>query len=102
VAVTARDKKIGWTPEAVIEELTDRPTARLAAWLNRIVDDAINEIYKVDLLEDEILSTRDLSRPSGDMVARLEQGTLDRVAAHNFVHPIRHGARVRAPREDQE
>src|SRR5262249_33128494 len=52
VAVTARDEKVGWTPDAVVEKLRERPTAKLAAWLKRIVDDAVEEIYKVDLLED--------------------------------------------------
>jgi hypothetical protein len=31
-----------------------------------------------------------------------KEGILERVAAHNFVHPIRHGARVRVPGEDKE
>jgi hypothetical protein len=30
-----------------------------------------------------------------------KQGTLERVAAHNFVYPIRHGARVRVPSDDE-
>jgi hypothetical protein len=86
VAVTARDQKIGWTPDAVIEELRERPTAKLAAWLKRIVDDAIDEIYKVDLLEDEILSARDLGRPSAEVVARLEEeGRQQRKEHHRFM-----------------
>ena len=86
VAVTARDERIGWTPDAVSNELKERPTAKLAAWLRRIVDDAIDEIYKVDLLEDEILSTRELKRPSADVLARLEkEGRQQRKEHHRFM-----------------
>jgi hypothetical protein len=36
------------------------------------------------------------------LLARVaKDGTLARVAEHNFVHPIRHGARVRVPGEDE-
>lgn len=31
-----------------------------------------------------------------------KEGILDRVAVHNFVHPIRHGARVRVPSADED
>jgi hypothetical protein len=31
-----------------------------------------------------------------------KEGILERVAEHNFVHPIRHGARVRVPSEDED
>jgi hypothetical protein len=31
-----------------------------------------------------------------------KEGILARVAVHNFVHPIRHGARVRVPRDDED
>src|SRR5207237_6235783 len=39
VAVTARDERIGWTAEAVIELCREHPTAKLAAWLQKTVDD---------------------------------------------------------------
>ena len=35
-------------------------------------------------------------------VTAFHASILERVAAHNFVHPIRHGARVRVPNEDEE
>jgi hypothetical protein len=86
VAVTVRDHKIGWTPDAVIEELRDRPTAKRAAWLKRVVDDAIDELYKVDLFEDEILGVRDLRRPSPDAIARLvAEGKRQRKEHHRFM-----------------
>lgn len=86
VAVTARDEKIGWTPEAVVEEIRERPTAKLAGWLKRITDDAIEEIYKVDLLEDELLTARDFKRPSDPIIQALEEhGRQQRKEHHRFM-----------------
>lgn len=86
VAVTVRDEKIGWTPEAVVEELKERPTAKFAAWLKRITDDAIDEIYKVDLLEDEFLTARDLKCPSDPVIQALEEhGRQQRKEHHRFM-----------------
>lgn len=86
VAVTARDEKIGWTPEEVAEELKERPTAKLAAWLQRVTDNAIDEIYKVDLLEDDLFTTRDLKRPSDPIIQALEEhGRQQRKEHHRFM-----------------
>jgi hypothetical protein len=86
VAVTARDERIGWTPEDVIEDIKARPTAKLAAWLKRITDDAIAEIYKVDLLADELFTARDLKRPSDPIIQALEEhGRQQRKEHHRFM-----------------
>jgi hypothetical protein len=86
VAVTVRDEKIGWTPEVVVQELKDQPTTKLAAWLNRITDDAIDEIYKVDLLEGEFLTSRDLKCPSDPVIQALaEHGRQQRKEHHRFM-----------------
>jgi hypothetical protein len=86
VAVTARDEDIGWTAEAVIAELRERPSAKLASWLQRVVDDAIAEIFKVDFFEDDVLSARDLKRPSDELVTRLaEESRQQRKEHHRFM-----------------
>jgi hypothetical protein len=86
VAVTARDEKIGWTPQRVMDEIRERPTAKLAAWLQQIMDDAVGEIYKVDLLEDNVLSTRALNRPTEDVIRALEEvGRQQRKEHHRFM-----------------
>ena len=86
VAVTVRDEKIGWTATGIIEELRERPTARLATWLRQVVDESIDEIYKVDFFEDDILHTRDLKRPSDDIIKALErEGRQQRKEHHRFM-----------------
>jgi hypothetical protein len=86
VAVTARDQKIGWTADEMVEEICERPTAKLAAWLKRTVDEAIEEIYKVDLLEDEIITVAGVNRPNADLVRMLEaEGAQQRKEHHRFM-----------------
>lgn len=86
VAVTARDEKIGWTAAEIVEEIRERPTAKLAAWLKRTVDEAIDEIYKVDLFEDEVITAAALTRPNADVVRALEaEGTQQRKEHHRFM-----------------
>jgi hypothetical protein len=71
VAISARDAWIGWTVGQCLTEIRERPSVGLANWLHRIVDDAIDEIYKVDLFEDEVLRAQDLRRPDHEVVGRL-------------------------------
>ncbi|HVS37683.1 MAG TPA: Druantia anti-phage system protein DruA, partial [Gemmataceae bacterium] len=86
VAVTVRDEKIGWTADGVIAEMTERPTPKLAAWFRKTVDDAIGEIYKVDLLEDKLLSLRQLEQPTDETLRVLrEEGKRCRRQHHRFM-----------------
>ncbi len=86
VAVTVRDEKIGWTADGVIAEMRERPTAKLAAWLRKTVDDAIGEIYKGDLLEDKLLSLRQLEQPAGETLRVLrEEGKRRRLEHQRFM-----------------
>lgn len=86
VALTKRDEKIGWTATGVLEEIRERPTTRLARWLQETVDEAINEIYKVDFFEDETLSPREIKRPSPGTIKKLEeQGRHQRNEHHRFM-----------------
>jgi hypothetical protein len=86
VAVTARDENIGWTPSAVIEELSKAPSPKLATWLQNTVDQAIDELYKVDLLEADVLTPRTIKRPSAETVQALEaEGRQQRKEHHRFM-----------------
>lgn len=86
VAVTARDAKIGWTPDVVIDELRQAPSAKLAAWLQDTVDQGIDEIYKIDLLESDVVTPRGLKRPTVETVQALEtEGRQQRKEHHRFM-----------------
>jgi hypothetical protein len=66
-----RDTWIGWHPETFLDRVRSAPTRELARWLVEVVDAAIDEIYVADLIEDKVLSTRDLAAPSEVVLARL-------------------------------
>jgi hypothetical protein len=85
VAMTARDETIGWTPAHVIAVIRERPTARLAAWLQRVVDEAIDEICKEDLLEDEVIAPRDLKQPKPEAIATLGAEAKQRRMQHHHL-----------------
>jgi hypothetical protein len=72
VAVTVRDEFIGWTPEVVVAEMRDRPTAKLADWLHEIVNGAIEDVFKVDLYEDGLISPKAIRRPMPEVIEALE------------------------------
>jgi hypothetical protein len=86
VAVTVRDDHIGWTAANVFADLNSRPTIKLAKWLKETTDAAIDEIYKVDLFEDQILAVRDLKKPSSALIRRLEEyGRQKRLEHHRYM-----------------
>src|SRR5262249_39656561 len=70
VAITARDEWIGWNLGKFLAEVRKKPTIGMANWLRRIVDEAIDEIYKVDLFEGEI-RPQDIKRPDVDVIGKL-------------------------------
>jgi hypothetical protein len=73
VAVTVRDERIGWTREKVLEEIREKPSAKFARWMVRVVEEAIDEIFKVDFLEDELLTVQELASPTRSSISRFEK-----------------------------
>ena len=83
--IRERDSWIGWHPETFLARVRREPTRKLARWLVETLDAAIDEIYLVDLLEDKILSTRDLAAPSDAALKRLlEEGAEQRRLHHRY------------------
>ncbi|MEX0717132.1 MAG: Druantia anti-phage system protein DruA [Planctomycetaceae bacterium] len=72
VGLTVRDEWIGWTAKKVIAEMRARPTAAWAKWLQRTVAEGIEELFRVDFIEDELLTPAKEKRPSAEVVSRLE------------------------------
>ncbi|MEC9363328.1 MAG: Druantia anti-phage system protein DruA [Pseudomonadota bacterium] len=71
--IRERDKWIGWHADTFLERVRREPTRELAKWLVDTLDTAIEEIYVADLVEDGVLSTRDLAAPSVVAIERLLQ-----------------------------
>ncbi|HKX46484.1 MAG TPA: Druantia anti-phage system protein DruA [Planctomycetota bacterium] len=85
IQIRERDTWIGWHPETFLERVRNAPTRKLAKWLVDTLDAAIDEIYVADLLEDGILSTRDLKSPSDAAIEMLvKEGARARKKHHRF------------------
>jgi uncharacterized protein DUF4338 len=86
-----RDKWIGWHPGAFLARVHKSPTSRLARWLLKVVEEAIEEIYVDDLREDGVLATRDLAHPSEDVICRLlKESAEQRLLHHRYVRSRDH------------
>jgi hypothetical protein len=83
--IRERDSWIGWHPDVFLERVRREPTRELAKWLVDTLDAAIDEIYVADLLEDKVLSTRDLTVPSDAARDRLlKEGAEQRRLHHRY------------------
>lgn len=89
--IRERDLWIGWHPETFLERVRTTPTLELAKWLVGTLDDAIDEIYVADLIEDGILSMRDLKMPTLTVIERLQmEGVEARKKHHRFTRSRDH------------
>jgi hypothetical protein len=83
--IRERDSWIGWRPDTFLERVRREPTRELARWLVATLDAAIDEVYVADLLEDKVLSTRDLRVPSYAALERLlKEGAQQRRLHHRY------------------
>lgn len=91
IQIRERDSWIGWHPETFLQRVRTAPTRKLTKWLVDTLDAAIAEIYVADLLEDGILSTRDIKTPSDGAIERLlKEGAQARKKHHRFVRSRDH------------
>lgn len=81
--IRERDSWIGWHPERFLERVRSAPTRALARWLVETLDTAIDEIYVADLIEDGVVSTRDLKAPSVAVIERLLKESVEARKKHH-------------------
>jgi hypothetical protein len=100
--IRERDMWIGWHPETFLKRVKASPTRELARWLVDVVDDAIGEIYVADLVEDKVISLRELSAPEGETIDRLlKEGAEQRRKHHRYARSRDHKAkRAEQPAKD--
>ena len=92
--IRERDDWIGWNPDVFLERVKTAPTAKLARWLKRSLDDAISQIYVADLVEDAVLTGREIAFPNDEVIASLEkEGNKRRGMHHRFVQRKDHKSR---------
>ncbi len=66
-----RDQWIGWDAEAGVAALLEVPSVSTAKWLHKELDERIRSTYVKDLIESDVLTRRELSRPIDETIARL-------------------------------
>jgi len=98
--IRERDTWIGWHPETFLARVKASPTPELARWLLKVIDHAIAELYVEDLLEDGIVTARDITLPSDVAIDRLlKEGAAQRRLHHRYVRSRDH-KRARAERAE--
>jgi hypothetical protein len=86
VQIKERDEWIGWQSGAFLSALSERPTLAMARWLVRRLDQAIEELYLDDLLEDGLYWPSLWESPSPEAIARLtKEAETRRRDHHRFV-----------------
>lgn len=92
--IRERDNWIGWSPEIFLERVRCDPSAKLAKWLLSTLNEAVNQIYVDDLIEDAIVSLREIASPTPALVERLLAESLRRRKLHHrFVQRSEHKGR---------
>lgn len=71
VGLTVRDEAIGWTFRKVIGRIMSDPSPKYARWMLKITDEAIDELYKDDLLADGVLDMKSIRTPTIEMIKQL-------------------------------
>lgn len=102
IQIRERDSWIGWHPGVFLERVRTSPTRKLAKWLVDTLDAAIDEIYVADLIEDGILSMRDLKAPSVAVTERLLKESADaRRKHHRYARSRDHKQKCADPPGDE-
>ena len=96
VQLSVRDDWIGWTSTVFIRQLQNNPTSRIARWLKTAVDKSIDEVYKTDLFENQILTPKKLENPDADTINSLEQ--LSRTSREKH-HKLTNSNEYKSPEE---
>ena len=73
VQINERDRWIGWHPEVFLASAVENPSAELGIWLKKIVDNAIDELFIEDFVEEQILTPPDIKKPSPNVVTALKR-----------------------------
>ena len=103
VAITARDELLGWTASSVLDRMSNAPSRSLSTWINRTLNTAIDEIYRIDFLEDRTLSPSNISSPTEAVIARLKAvSELARNEHHRYMQSTEYKKDDKISRRDDE
>ena len=91
IQIRERDAWIGWEPQSFLSSVMQAPRAQFGAWLLKIVDGAIDELFIDDFMDDLLLSRQDLSEPTPEVIEGLKKhGEIQRALHNQFVQQKEH------------
>jgi hypothetical protein len=96
VQMSERDRWIGWSSDAFLAELQQRPSSEWARWLDESLDELLAGVYTADLVRDGVFSRRELRASTGDTVARLRAASREARNTHRlYAQVAQHKATAR-------
>lgn len=82
-----RDEWIGWDPESFTKELKEKPAKKYLNWLQRTYTDLLKGVYLKDLIADGVLTRKDITNPTQEIIGVLKQKALKYKEMHvKFPH----------------
>ena len=72
VALTPRDKEIGWDGPVFLQNCRSMPPSELVTWVRKSVDQFVGGVLLIDLLEEGIVDNDDLVDPDDQAIERLK------------------------------
>jgi len=83
--LSVRDEWLGWKPEVVWRRVTDERSEEWAQWIHSSWGTLIKELFIDDFIEEKVISIRDVSCPSREVIDKLRKaGKLDRESHHLY------------------
>lgn len=82
VQIRARDAWIRWQLDQFLSGLPNMPSDDDISWLEKAIQRAIDETYSLDLIEEGVLSRRDLRTPGTAVIEKLTQLSIRERNAH--------------------
>ena len=83
VQIAAREDWIGWQPQDVVRQLSEKPDLRWARWLLGRLEEGLDGIYLDDLIEDGLYWPSLWDEPTEESIEKLRQEAASRRRNHN-------------------
>jgi hypothetical protein len=87
----ARDAYIGWNPTEFLADCALNPSNAIADWIDKIITHAIDELYKSDFVQMDLIPGRIPKKVSSDLIAELRKQGLKWKDQHMSPSDIRSG-----------
>ena len=105
IGMNVRDHYIGWSSEQVLGTLRTKKSLKIVRWMFNIIDDAIKDIYKNDLYEDnaKLFTLNSIVSPNEKTIEGLiESSQENRKKHYRFMQSTDYKQKIKSPHEMSE